>query len=91
MGNSPYNDYRWEITCNIEGAFYHINGSVLSTLWQEHATTGHKENPIMLVRVRAAGLHIVLAVQVDPVNNLMSKFDLFHYCGGLAYFLKLVT
>ena len=32
----------------------------------------------MLVRVRAAGPHIVVAVQVDPVNSVMSKLrDIF--------------
>lgn len=48
-------------------AFMHIN---VSSLWQEHTSPGHKENAIMLVRVRASGPQIVLGVQVEPVSGV---------------------
>ena len=57
----------------MEDFFSHINDLILFTLWQEHPAAGHKENPIMLVRVRAVGPHIVLAVQVEPVNSVIFK------------------
>ena len=47
---------------------YIFNVCFLSILLQEHTSSGHKENAIMLVRVRGAGPHIVVAVQVEPVS-----------------------
>ncbi|KAG0607331.1 hypothetical protein M758_8G020200 [Ceratodon purpureus] len=46
-------------------------------IMKEHPAAGHKENPIMLVRVRAVGPHIVLAVQVEPLSASLNSSDCF--------------
>ncbi|XP_024360709.1 villin-2 isoform X1 [Physcomitrium patens] len=44
---------------------------------KEHTHPGHKEHSIMLVRVRAAGPHIVVAVQLEPVSASLNSSDCF--------------
>ena len=51
---------------------YISDAGCLSDLRQEHTGPGLKENAIMLVRVRSAGPHIVVAVQVEPVSVVHS-------------------
>ncbi|KAG0601882.1 hypothetical protein M758_11G145100 [Ceratodon purpureus] len=44
---------------------------------KEHTGPGLKENAIMLVRVRSAGPHIVVAVQVEPLSVSLNSADCF--------------